>query len=190
MIEKLCGTNNDREKDDFYATPKIEVENILKHENLGGTILENSCGNGNISSVVKKYYDNVISTDLVDRGYGESGLDFLDDGYKYTTDIDCVIMNPPFKLITEFIIKSLKMAKSKVVVLGRIQLLETQGRYEKIFKDNPPSRVYVYVDRISCLKGDNAKLKQPNAMSYAWYVWDKGDSSSNTLIKWIRRGNK
>lgn len=34
---------------DFYATPKEEVINILMRERLYGTILDNSCGEGNIS---------------------------------------------------------------------------------------------------------------------------------------------
>jgi len=185
MIEGLGGLNTLRERDDFYETPPLEVENILKLEKLDGSILENSCGRGSISNVLKKHYpdNNIISTDLIDRGFGECGLDFLSDEYKYT-NVDNVVMNPPFKLLNRFIEKSIHIANKKVIMLGRIQVLETKGRYE-IFKNNPPSRVYVYVDRISCFKG--GVTKGQNAMCYAWYVWDFTSEEKVTELKWIRR---
>ncbi len=185
MIEGLGVPNISREQNDFYATPPKEVENILQYEKLEGDILENSCGNGSISKVLKAKYPNsrIISTELINRGYGETGLDFLDDKYPYD-NIDNIVMNPPFKLLNEFLKKSISITNKKVIMLGRIQVLETKGRYE-IFKDTPPTRVYVYVDRISCLKNGNGKGQ--NAMTYAWYVWDKQGTTNITELKWIRR---
>ena len=68
--------HEDRADNDFYATPPEEVKNILRFENLHGTILDNSCGKGHlIKPVKKKYSDNkIIATDLIDRGYGEGGV--------------------------------------------------------------------------------------------------------------------
>lgn len=181
--------HKDREDNDFYATPPQEVENILSKEKLYGTILENSCGEGHIAKVVKKKYPNnrVIATDLIDRGYGEGGLDFLSKDYPYST-VDTIIMNPPFKLIEGFVNKSLRIAKKKVILFARMQFLESQTRYKNIFKNNKPNRIYIYVDRVACAKNGNFEQKLSSNMAFAWFVWDK--RNTDVSINWIRRADK
>lgn len=75
-------TDKEREENDFYATDgnalrlffdKIKKENII----LNDTIWECACGTGSLSDVCKEYGYNVISSDLIDRGYvGTKILDF------------------------------------------------------------------------------------------------------------------
>lgn len=50
--------NGDRQKDDFYPTPKYAVEELLKRETFEGNIWECACGEGDISKVFidKKIY--------------------------------------------------------------------------------------------------------------------------------------
>ena len=185
--------HKNRQKNDYYATPPEEVENILRCEKLHGTILDNSCGEGHLIKQVKnKYPENkIIATDLVNRGYGEGGLDFLDKNYPYT-NVDTIIMNPPFKFIEEFVNKSLKIANRKVILFARLQFLESQSRYENIFKENKPDRIYMYVDRVSCGLNGNFE-NDKNSMTFAWFVWNtdrktyKGGSSE---LYWIRRADK
>ena len=182
--------HKDREQNDYYATPPKEVKNILEYEKLYGNILDNSCGEGHLIEEVKKEYPNnkIIATDLINRGYGEGGLDFLSEDYPYT-DIDTIIMNPPFKLIEEFVNKSLKIADKKVVLFARMQFLESQARYENIFKNNKPNRIYIYVDRVSCgLNGDFKEGK--NSMSFAWFVWEKNNLGQPPTMYWLRRADK
>lgn len=180
----------EREKNDFYATKPNEVRNILDKEDLYGNILENSCGEGHIAEVVKENYpDNrVITTDLVDRGYGETGLDFLSDNYPYEKNIDTVIMNPPFSLIEEFVLKSLRVAKKKVVLLARIQFVQSISRYKNIFSTQPSTRIWFYVDRGITAKGANFDNYKSPSMSFAWYIWDWVDDKKN--FGWIRRYDK
>ncbi len=186
--------HKDRQKHDFYATPPEEVKNILQHEKLNDVILENSCGMGHIAETVKEIYPNnkVIATDKYNYGYGETGLDFLSEDYPYIDNINCIVMNPPFKLIEEFVTKSLKIAQNKVLLFARMQFAETQGRYKNIFKDNPPNKIYMYIDRVACaIDGDFSKA-QSSSMAFAWFVWDKNDVNygRNTEFKWIRRWDK
>lgn len=61
-------------------------------------------------------------------------------------------MNPPYSVIEPFVIRTLEIAKKGVIMLSRLQFLEGVGRYENILKHNPPTDVYVYVDRIQCWK--------------------------------------
>lgn len=181
--------HSDRQENDYYATPPEEVRNILKNEDLYGTILDNSCGEGHLIEPVKESYPNnkVLATDLIDYGYGEGGLDFLSKDYPYKS-VDTIIMNPPFKHIEDFVLKSLNRANKKVVLFARMQFLESQTRYKSIFKNFKPNRIYIYVDRVACAKNGNFEGALSSNMAFAWFVWDKIDTT--TKIEWLRRWDK
>lgn len=188
MIEMIGKKSDERQTEDFYATPTEEVENILSRETLAEPILEPCCGMGHMVKGLKnKGYKNIIATDLYERGYGESGLDFLSEDYPYTDGIKSIIINPPFKLIDPFVRKALAIAEDKVILLARLQFLESVGRYENIFAENPPTTVYVYIDRISCAKDGIFKKKMNQSMTYAWFVWDKHSTEEVGRLKWVKK---
>lgn len=142
--------------------------------------------------------DAVIATDIVERAldfefphYAGPQYDFLSDYYKLPVDntrIDYIIMNPPYSTIEPFTIRALEIAERGVLMLGRLQFLEGKGRYENILKDNPPTDVYVYVDRIKCYKNGDETDNSSSAQAYAWFYWDfsKKDQDFPNL-HWIRR---
>ncbi len=68
----------EREKNDFYATDPKAVEGLVKVESFNNKILEPCCGSGHISEVLKSHGYTVTSEELFDRGYGNTGLDFLE----------------------------------------------------------------------------------------------------------------
>ena len=103
--------NGDREENDFYPTPSYAVEELLKRENFIGNIWECACGEGDISEVFKNKGFEVISTDLIDRGYGEQ-LDFL----KSDLVADNIITNPPYKISLDFVLKAKLQCKSKIAM--------------------------------------------------------------------------
>lgn len=193
---------------DYYATPIEEVENILSIMNLNldhTTILEPCCGGGHMVRGISNYcskYDSKLwklyATDIQNRksilrdADYKAGIDydFLSDNYPYYHDIDYIIMNPPYSVIEPFVMKALGIAEKGVLMLGRLQLLEGQGRYENIFKDYPPTRVYIYVDRINCYKNGDFSIKQSSAQAYAWFYWDLETFNKETKVYWIRRVDK
>ena len=124
--------NFERQKDDFYATPpsttKIFLDNFKFNDN--SIFLEPACGMGHMSEVIKEYYSNaeVMSTDLIDRGYGLGGIDFLK--HDYGRKFDIVITNPPFRFAKEFVEKSLQVSNKYVVMLLKVQFLESKDRKE------------------------------------------------------------
>ena len=101
--------NNDREKDDFYPTPPQATQSLLDRQKFEGNIWECACGNGAMSEVLIKNGYNVYSSDLINRGYGETGIDFLQS----TKQVDNIVTNPPFNLATEFTTHSFKLAKKR-----------------------------------------------------------------------------
>ena len=73
----------------------------------------------------------------------------------------------------------------------KIQFLESQKRWLKLFKDFPPSTIYVFVKRISCYRNDDRSIKG-SAVCYAWFVWDKeydGETNSRSLSDTVRDGD-
>jgi hypothetical protein len=177
-----------RVEDDFYATPMEATEALMKSENFDGNIWECACGNGMMSEILKKY-NTVISSDLIDRGYGKIGIDFLktnnrDSGY----DIyDNVITNPPFNLFQEFAEKALYESNKKVALFGKLQALEGQKR-ATFLQTTPLKTVYVFKKRINPLRNGNPLdengKKWCSTMAFAWYVWEKG-YTGKPQIEWI-----
>ena len=198
--------HKEREKLDYYATPTQEVKNILQTLNINlqdCSILEPCIGGGHLMEGIIQYLSEnnqtaaLIGTDIKDRGYKNNivnslqyNLDFFNDDYEtiLPMDIDYIIMNPPYSTIEPFVMKALSIANKGVIMLGRLQFLEGQSRYENILKDYPPSDVYIYVDRISCLK--NGTIQTGNAQAYGWFIWNLEDDKKETKIHWIRRSDK
>jgi hypothetical protein len=85
-----------REKDDYYITAP---EKLLSVEKFDGPVWEPCCGEGHISRVLLDAGYDVVSTDLVDRGYGEPRVDFL---LEWRTLAPNIVTNPPFALIEDF----------------------------------------------------------------------------------------
>ncbi|WP_286705232.1 hypothetical protein [Acidiphilium sp. 37-64-53] len=66
-----------RKDRDFYATPTWVTEALLRHIKFRGPIWEPCCGTGAMSTVLTKHGHEVVSTDIVDRGFGTAGIDFM-----------------------------------------------------------------------------------------------------------------
>lgn len=171
---------------DLYTTPHWATAALLKREKFDGEFLDAGCGKGDISKVLQSTGHKVTGVDLHSWGYGESGIDFL----KYSETHDNVISNPPFKLLSGFIDKAVKLSNKKAAIFARINALETLGRYNEIYKDNPPTRVYLFSNRVKCLKGGHDD-GDSSAVLYCWIVWDKTDSNWSlgadrpTQLLWI-----
>lgn len=171
-----------RQKDDFYATPPHVTLALLDVEEFKGEILEPACGQGHISEVLAAFGDySVISEDLVYRGYGEGEKDFLKTPIIYRCDN--IITNPPFKFANAFIKKALTVTRNKIALLLPLSYLAGQKRFKEIFKDNPPSRVWVFSNRVNMLR-DAIAVKNNSMINYAWFIWDK-QSSDISKIGWI-----
>lgn len=152
---------NEREDHDYYATDPKALELLLKLEKFSSNIWEPACGEGHLSEVLKRHGYKVISTDLVNRGYGEGKVDFLSCTAKFNGDI---ITNPPYKFGKEFVEKAIDSIPfgNRVAMFLKIQFLEGKER-QKLFESNPPKTVYVSSGRLCCaLNGDfeNCKKKQ------------------------------
>ncbi len=176
-------SKEERQKDDYYATSPEAVKKLLEVETFNKNIWENACGEGNISKVLKENNYNVYSTDLVDRGYQDELIDFLNCDKKFNGDI---ITNPPYKHTTEFVLKSLESIPfdNKVAMLLKLTHLEGKERYKRIYSLYPPKTIYVFKGRVNCAKNNDFNKYKSSAIAYAWFVWKKGYMGCSEL-KWI-----
>lgn len=184
-------SDKDREENDYYATdPKSLVIFLDKIKEdgveLNHDIWENACGGGHLSEELKKNGYNVLSTDLVDRGYSDmkQTLDFLNCETKKNWHGD-ILTNPPYKFAQEFLEKSMNIINdgNKVVMFLKIQFLEGKAR-NKLFKEYPPKYVYVNSSRQLCAMDGEFEKYKATALCYCWYIWEKG-FTGDTIVRWI-----
>lgn len=173
-------TNEDREQDDFYATEPKAIDILCGVEKFEGRIWECACGQGHLSERLKTFGYEVISSDLIDRGYGTGGIDFLQCSKPFDGNI---ITNPPYKYAKEFIEKAYELIPKgkKIAMFLKLQFLEGKVR-KQMFIDYPPKVVYVSSSRLLCAK--NAVFhERGSAVAYCWYIWEKG-YVGETNLKW------
>jgi hypothetical protein len=80
---------------DFYATPTWVTEALLRHVRFRGPIWEPCCGDGAMSTVLSANGHDVVSTDIVDRGFGVPGVDFL-ACQEVPRNCRSIVTNPPY----------------------------------------------------------------------------------------------
>ena len=169
---------------DFFPTPAWATRALLDNETFEGEIWECACGDGEMARVLEAAGLKVRATDLYPRGYGKTGVDFLAARER----ADNIVTNPPYNVAEAFVAQGLKLSRRKLALLLRLAFLEGANRARTIFLENPPSRVWVFSERITFyMKG--AKKAGSGTTAYAWFVWDK-NAPPGTQLHWLKPGYK
>ena len=107
---------------------------------------EQGGGAGNLSEVLEERGYNVISTDLVDRGYGSHGIDFLKTDGVYPMDI---LTNPPYKYADKFVSHALdildegsEVGQYSVGNIGRRSEVISDDKINCVFEQEVPDVVF------------------------------------------------
>lgn len=166
-----------RERDDFYPTPPEATQALLSVEKFDGPIWEPACGDGAICRVLKDAGYDVVASDLIDRGYGETGIDFL---MEWKPRAPNIITNPPFKHVSPFMRQALTLAPGKVAFLLRLACLEGAERGQ-IYARSPLARVWVFSKRLTMKRGGTEGGDTGGMLAFAWFVWDKSYVGKPTL---------
>lgn len=178
-----------REQNDFYATDPKSLEIFLKALERDGFKLHNriwecACGQGHLSKVLESKGYDVVSSDLIDRGYGNVNYDFLKSTQCYYPLAD-ILTNPPYKYAKEFVEHSLDILDDGYycIMFLKIQFLEGQER-RKFFDKYPPKYVYVNSARQLCAMNGEFEKYKATVICYCWFIWEKGFTGEPT-IRWI-----
>jgi hypothetical protein len=135
-----------------------------------------------MAQVLAEYFETVRASDVADYGYGEV-QDFL-TGLSGVKSVDWVITNPPFRLAEDFFERGRQVARKGVAVLTRTVFIESVGRFERVFRPNPPSTVLQYTERVPMVKG-RVDRKASTATGYAWLVWNFSEERKGTTLDWV-----
>ena len=73
-IFKTLGASNhtekERQNDDYYATDPIAIDKLASAFRIPEVVWECACGEGHLSRRLIERGHQVMSSDLIDRGYG------------------------------------------------------------------------------------------------------------------------
>lgn len=188
-IFKTLGASNHTDKEravhDYYATEPFAIDVLCGAETFYGTVWEPACGGGHMSRRLSEMGYSVVSTDLVDRGFGRGGVDFL----KAETALgDNIITNPPYKYALEFCEHALSLVGDgkKVAMFLKVQFLEGKKR-KQFFIENPPKVVLISSSRLQCAKnGEFERMRAGggSAVAFAWFIWEKGFKGP-PILGWV-----
>lgn len=167
---------------DFFPTPAWATFALLENEKFEGSIWEPACGDGSMSRVLETIGNEVFSSDLFDRGYGQTGIDFLSADLQF----DNIITNPPYNSAEGFVRAGIRNSRNKFALLLRLAFLEGANRAKTIFSKTPPTTVWVFSERITFYPAGAIK-KGNGTTAYSWFVWDKHKIGS-TELKWFKPG--
>lgn len=176
---------------DFYPTESWVSEGLcellVKHDIIpfASTIWECACGQGHISKILSRHGFSVCSTDLYDRGFGQSGIDFL------TTD-QChgsvILTNPPYGDLAEKFIRraleKMKPMKGMVFMLLRNEY-DCAKKRKDLFDDNPHyAGKFVLTARPRWIADSTGSPRH----NYSWYFWDLSKKHESPRIYYIHKG--
>lgn len=113
------------------------------------------------------------------------GVDFLTAKKRATN----IVTNPPYNAAEGFVKAGHRLAKQKFALLPRLAFLEGVNRQKTIFRDAPPSRVWVFSERITFYP-PGVKRAGGGTTAYAWFVWDKASTTAHPEIRWLPSGLK
>lgn len=186
-IGAIGHTEEEREKNDFYATDPAAIDLLLKKVELPLRILEPACGSGCLSTRLAELGHEVKSYDLIDRGYGEVRDFFTMNEPPFEGDY-AIVTNPPYKYAKEFVLHSLSLVPdgSYVCMFLKTTFAEGKTRYNELFRNYPPHYVLQCVERVLCAKnGDfETRRREGSAVAYAWWVFEK-NYKGQTILDWI-----
>lgn len=186
---------------DDFPTPPWATRALMGHV-LGAapfghlyrkSVLEPCCNRGFMARPLKEYFGQVHARDIHDYGWSgqEAVEDFLWPGSGPEAGVDWVIANPPFRLAERFIARAQEVAQAGVAMILRTSFVEGVGRWENLYRDNPPTVIAHFAERVVMWKGrcldpdaaitvlnrktgEHEMQKPSSATAYSWFVWEKG----------------
>lgn len=191
MQRRVASTDNL----DFYPTPPWAVRAFMEHvvvPMVGREILtgmscwEPACGHGDMARPLAEYFNHVHATDIHDHGdprvehrQHDFLMPFLPEGI---SGADWIITNPPFALAERFIARAQEIATCGVAMIVRSAFLEGVGRFNRLYRENPPTAVAQFTERVVMHHGKLSPTGS-TATAYCWVTWGAGLPSQP--FQWI-----
>lgn len=169
----------------LYPTVDAHImQALVQSERFEGGAWECACGFGDLSRALLAAGIDTVSTDLIARGYGRGGVDFL-----RTTKLrrPNVATNPPFDYWKEFAAHALALGAEKVALLGRVLLIEDWDDRAEFFRQTRLSRIVMAGRGQKMRAAGTVDRGFKGMIAYAWYVWDRAARwFGGPVVRWPR----
>ena len=156
-----------RDEHEHYVEPSWVAERLFEAEEFPWPIWDPACGWGRIGQAASR---PCHSTDLVSRGYGIGGVDFLKTT-KMRASARSIVCNPPFDLMEEFALHALKLGARKIAMIALVRRLPAARWLQK----TPLRRVWLMTPRPSMPTGRHIREGGNiggGTQDFCWLVWD------------------
>jgi hypothetical protein len=161
----------ERQDKDFYPTPAWVTEALLRTVCLPKAIWEPCCGDGAMARVLESHGHHVVATDLVDRGYGEGGRDFLMES-RLPDGATAIVTNPPYggalaRRVVDHALELMLPVGGMVAMLMNVQ-------WQTAKKNSARCRIpafdasVILTDRIRWIPDTDVRGSE----NHCWMVWD------------------
>ncbi len=168
-ILKAAISVDGREENDFYPTPIEATIALSRATRLPATIWEPACGQGHIGKALEHLGHRVIATDLVHRGYGLGGVDFLRTSRR---PCDAIVTNPPFgRLAQPFIEHAFNLETPHIAMLLNVNYWHAANR-QALWDRRRPEAIYALCWRLDFTGSDRPYF------NCIWTVWGPGSARS------------
>ena len=168
---------------DYYATPRsllwVARDLFKAFFNAEEQILDPCCGSHVMKNeLVKMGFKNICENDIT----LDNGVDYLDKNVVWSAKQ--VVMNPPFSKWNEFVQRA-KQHAIKIAVIGRLNYLSTQSRYESgmwagLNMVVPFTR---YVDYQTPVRDDGCF--HVGAMATGWFLFDMSNTNNPPMLGFL-----
>ena len=185
--------DTERQRDDYYVTPKWCVREFLRSWNFFKNVphdplIVDPCAGGDTVNgmtypeVIKEWGYNTVSMDIRPDSPAEFPMTNFLTADVGGIDADLLITNPPFNLAIEMIPKAFTVVKTGgwVVMLLRINFLGAQAR-GAFWQEFMPHSIYVHSKRPGFYPDNwrelypELKTKSTDSTEYAHFVWQVGN---------------
>jgi hypothetical protein len=174
----------DRQENDFYPTPDWVTEALLGSVPLRGPVWEPCCGDGAMARTIHARDHGLVASDLVDRGFGQPGVDFF-ECEAFPDGCRSMVTNPPYGdgggslkgvhvpgALLSFVRHAIQLterADGQLALLVRFQWLAGK-KAANLISSGPLSKVVVLRRRIRWF--DMGPMTNHGQHHHAWLFWD------------------
>lgn len=175
-----------REENDWYTENKWVSERLFDRVQFIGSIHDPCCGSGRIVRAARAAGYIASGTDLVARGYGGGGVDFLAD----ETPRQSIVCNPPFEKLEEFARHACKVITHRAAMISPVPSLNAAGKW---LQDLPLHSVWLLTPRPSMPPGHvvldlERQGREPSGgkKDFCWLIFERGFEGAPS-IRWLHR---
>lgn len=161
---------------DFFETPTAVIKFIIPYLDKSKKYYDPCVGRGQIVKILNNNDLKSFGSDIREKNiYGVECIDFInDDVSRFIEDNTVIIMNPPFNLSVEFIIKALTLV-DEVIIFEKLSFMASKRRKDLI--NNHLQDIYICSKRPSmykadpelCVEAEYIEKGLSGTIDFAWY---------------------